>query len=166
MEPVIYMWREFIQNFTSSCYFWEPASLSEVAEVEQALGVTLPEDLRNLLQETNGAAVGMAFIVGAEYPGHESHYCSLVWSTGDMLKENLQFRAFDEDNPYIFAPLKPLLFFASLPNGDPVAFRVVDEHVINSTVIAMSHENYATRWEVAASLRDFLTWMLHEEIKV
>ena len=162
-EAVNQMWREFIQSFTSRCDFSGPASLAEIAEVEQKLGVTLPDDLRNLLQETNGAVVSMAFLVGQSYPGDESDCCSLVWSTGEILEENLNFREFDECDPPMFESFTPLLFFASIPNGDPVAFRGVNGGVTDPAVVAMSHENYGDRWEVAASLRDYLTMMLQPD---
>lgn len=48
------MWRSLIQRFTSECEFAPPVSPSQIAAVEQALGVDFPEDLRSLLAETNG----------------------------------------------------------------------------------------------------------------
>ena len=149
------MWREFIESFKPDSEFSEPASAAEIAQVEQGLRVSLPDDLRGLLQETNGVAFSPA-VPGME----EASYCCLVWSTDEMLEENLTFRQFDEDYPEEFEQLSELLFFASELNGDPVAFRVSDGRVSNPAVVAMSHENYGERWEMSASLRDYLSIVL------
>ena len=145
------MWREFIQGFTPHCHFSEPAPPSEIAQLEQELSVRLPDDLRTLLAETDGAAVSVTFS-GDEEP----MLLSLVWSVAEMLNANQSFRAYDVEKPGQFPPLTPLLFFASEPNGDPIAFHATDE----PGIIKMSHEDYGERTVRALSLREYLTWLL------
>ena len=152
------MWREFIQGLTTELDLAQPASPMEIDQAEQRLGVRLPDDLRGLLQETNGASFGM------NLPGEDKmcHFC-LIWSTEEMLEQNLNLREFDENFPEQFEPLTPLLFFASLPNGDPVAFRMTDGQVSSPTVVSMSHEAFGECREVSASLGDYLRLLLSVE---
>lgn len=155
------MWCEFIQGYTSRCLFSEPASLNGIAEVEQSLRVALPNDLKTLLEEANGASVDLA-IAGGEEPCE----VSLFWSTQEILEENRLYRSFDAEEAQRIDPFTSLLFFASMPNGDPIAFQVTDGTIIEPTIIAMSHEDWADRRLVAASLRDYLAWFLNVAAKL
>jgi hypothetical protein len=150
------MGREFIKCFTPNCTFFEPASADEIARLEEALQVRLPDELRSLLAETNGVMI--ASDVLKSNAENDAPTLSLVWSTAEILEENLRFRAVGEqESPQNrLAPLTALLFFASEPNGDALAFRVVNREVLDTRVVSMSHDNYHRRWEIAVSLRDYL----------
>ena len=147
------MWREFIRGFASHCHFSEAATPAEIAALELELGVKLPPDLHALLEETDGADVSVTFPgMGDEAPMR----LSLVWSVAETLKENRAFRAFDTQMPGQFPPLSPLLFFASEPNGDPVAFQTTG----GTGIVRMSHEDYGERTVRASSLREYLARFL------
>ncbi|MBV9851154.1 MAG: SMI1/KNR4 family protein [Armatimonadetes bacterium] len=148
------MWREFIRSLTSLGRFSDPASAEEIARLEQTLGVHLPEDLRTLLEESNGVSVGPVF------PELNDIVLSLVWSTEEIREENAFFRSFEASHPGEFPPLTPLFFFASEPNGDLLAFQVSDGRLTEPSIIRMRHDDYGDRKVVAASLREYLTQFL------
>jgi hypothetical protein len=118
--------------------------------LEAALGVTLPEELRDLLQETNGLTISPPSLCEPE----EDTCFSVVWRAEEILEENQAFREAEamrtpEDT---FPPLSSLLFVASDFNGDYFAYLILNGVIPNTTLIGMSHENWSHRWEEAASL--------------
>ena len=50
------MWRELIQSLEPEATFFPPATAIDIAEVETALEVALPDDLKSLLTESNGVS--------------------------------------------------------------------------------------------------------------
>lgn len=82
------MWRELIEDslqkseFKPIVKFNQSAAFSEIVAVEESLGVILPDDLKNLLKETNGVS--------------DDYGCGHVWSTERIQQDNLQFRTFED----------------------------------------------------------------------
>jgi cell wall assembly regulator SMI1 len=69
------LWRELVASLAEDHEFYPPATPEQIAEVEQALGVVLPSDLKSLLYETNGINTdGFVFI----------------WNTEQIKRENLK----------------------------------------------------------------------------
>ena len=149
------MWREFIQTFTENAHFSEPASSAELAEVEQAVGMPLPQDLRSLLQETNGLDVSFRF---AGLENEAPLLISLIWSTHEIIEKNTMYHSFDEGEKVRI--LTDLYFFASEPNGDPIAFPFRNGRADETSTVTISHEDYRDRRVEAWSLRDYLTCFL------
>jgi hypothetical protein len=144
------MWRELIQRLTGECRFASPASASQLAATEGALGVALPAELRALLSESNG--------VNGQYG------LGLVWPVERIAVDNVAFRS-NADLRELYMPFDPLLFFADAGNGDQFAFRVLIGAVRHPDVFVWNHEDDSRTW-VAPSLEKYLDWWLTGKIKL
>jgi|GEM_PF-3550669 hypothetical protein len=130
------MWRELVQDYSSEGVFANPATESELEWVEGSLDIKMPASLRALLRESDGMALKIRL------PGEGDEVRTLVWSTDEMLSQNLELRAQDalhgKDAAY------PYFFFARETNGDPMAFPVKDGQAQESPIVVLSHDH---RWE-------------------
>jgi hypothetical protein len=143
-------WRELIQQLTPDCEFSAPAREEQLAAAERALRVTLPDDLRTLLLESNG-------ILG-EYG------LGLVWPIERIEADNVAFRsnaAFRE----LYMPFDHLLFFADAGNGDQFAYAVLAGKVRRDDVFVWNHEDDSRKW-AAPSLERYLEWWLSGDLTV
>ena len=144
------MWRSKIQTLTKSAKFADPASFSAIERIENTFETTVPNELRDLLCETDG--------VEGEYG------LGLVWNCARILKDNLQFRSslkFAE----LYMPFQPLLFFGDAGNGDQFAFAIRNGKILSSDIYVWNHENDSRTW-VAPSLEKYLEWWLIGKLKV
>lgn len=144
------MWREKILNLHPNSIFSEPALQEKVDDTEKSIGVNLPLDFKNLLDESNGVT--------------DKYGLGIVWSIERIREENL----FARNNPEyadMYMPLNPLIFFADAGNGDLFGFAVVQNQIRLSRVFAWSHENDSRTW-VAPSLEKYLEWWLTGKIKL
>jgi hypothetical protein len=62
-----------------------PASEAQVVEIEESLGVRLPDELRAFLMQSNGAMIGVRTDSGELIP----RATPLVWSLNEILAENI-----------------------------------------------------------------------------
>jgi hypothetical protein len=138
------MWRELIERFSGSHTFRPPASETRLRAVEASLGVALPDELRDLLLESDG--------VLGEYG------LGLVWSLERIDADNRKFRRYP-DFRELYMPFDTLLFFADAGNGDQFAFAILEGVVPKSDVFAWDHED-DSRTLVAPSLAKYLEWWL------
>lgn len=90
------MWRERVSGLTKSAVFKSPADESILEEVETVLKVNLPEELHDLLSESNG--------IEGEYG------LSLIWNCERIIADNLRFRN-HADFPDLYMSFEQLLFF-------------------------------------------------------
>jgi hypothetical protein len=145
------MWKELIQPLTRECEFAPPASVGQVTTAELALGVKLPDALRDLLCETNG--------VNGEYG------LGLVWPVERIVADNLAFREYESFRE-LYMPFTHLLFFADAGNGDQFAFPIHADGVIHRPdIFAWNHEEDSRSW-VAPSMKEYLDWWLSGRIKL
>ncbi len=143
-------WREFVQSLTSDFAFHSSATLDEIEKVESSLGILSPDDLKSLLQESDG-------IVG-------SYGSGLIWDVERIKKDNLNFRQFP-DFKDLYMPFDHLLFFADAGNGDQFAFGILNRKIRNSDIFVWNHEDDSRTW-VAPSLDVYLEWLLNGKLKV
>jgi hypothetical protein len=143
-------WREFIQSLTSDFIFHSPAILDEVEKVESSLGVLFPNELKSLLQESDG-------IEG-------SYGLGLIWNVERIKKDNLNFRQFP-DFKELYMPFDHLLFFADAGNGDQFAFGILNGEIRNTDIFVWNHENDSREW-VAPSLDTYLEWWLNGKLEI
>ncbi len=143
-------WREFIESLTSDFTFHPPALLHQVEDAESNLGVLLPEELKSLLQESDG-------IKG-------SYGISLIWNIQRIQQDNLNFRQIP-DFKELYMPFDHLLFFADAGDGDQFAFGILNGEIRNPDIFVWNHENDSRQW-VAASLDIYLEWWLQGKLKV
>ena len=143
------MWREYIQQWENKLTFLPGATATQLAQVETALNVTLPEDLKSLLREANG-------IVG-EYD------IPLIWSTDKLIERNREMR-----EPVIranYLPLDHLLFFTDAGNGDLFGFGIIEGEVKYGRIYVWNHEE-DSRTNVAYSLKNFLERCLNGKMSI
>lgn len=144
------MWRTKIQALTKSATFKNSASDLAIENLEKALSVALPSELRDLLCESDG--------VEGEYG------LGLVWNCERILKDNLEFRS-SSSFVELYMPFQPLLFFGDAGNGDQFAFAIRSGRISRSDVYAWNHENDSRAW-VAPSLEKYLEWWLTGKLKI
>jgi hypothetical protein len=143
-------WRELVLRLTPHCKFSPPATATQIATAERALGTALPAELRSLLLETNG-------IVG-------QYGLGLVWPVERITADNVAFRS-NADFRELYMPFDPLLFFADAGNGDQFAFCVLAGEVRKTDVFVWNHEEDSRAWS-APSLERYLEWWLSGQLEV
>ena len=137
-------WRARISSLSANAQFAGPSSPDEIANLESALGVRLPGELRTLLEETDG-------IVG-EYG------LGLVWPVSRIRQDNLRFRR-SADFRELYMPFDCLLFVADAGNGDQFAYSILGGAIRRNDIFAWDHENDSRRW-VAPNLGTYFEWWL------
>ncbi len=92
------MWREFFQSFGLPCFFGDPESPEAIFQLEQALQVALPPDLRAMYLETDGVSIHPAYF---NEIGEEEDTLQIFWRLDEVRKQNLEFRDWDNypDSP-------------------------------------------------------------------
>ena len=144
------MWKEYIQSATTGYHFAEPAIKSDISQIKEQLHVDLPTDLLGLLSETNGV--------------FDEFNCPLVWSTNQIIKDNLYFRNVD-DFKDMYMPFDHLLFFSDAGNGDLFGFVILNGSIQRDDVFVWDHESDSRKW-VASSLKDFIEGWANSRISV
>lgn len=141
-------WKKLISEYTDDANFGSPAVESQLALVEQALGVQLPDSLREFLLEADG--------VTADYSS------GFIWSAAEIQKHNLEFRSFDGFRE-LYMPFNHLLFFGDDGGGDQFAFAIhADGQIHKDVVFRWEHESDARSW-FAARLEQFIATRLKKE---
>ena len=138
------MWRDFISNLTEHASFSPAATVTAIAGAEYALSISFPDELRTLLQESNG-------VMG-------QYELGLVWDIERIQRDNLHFRG-NNDFRDLYMPFDHLLFFADAGNGDQFAFPIQNGTIHRNDVFVWDHECDDRRW-VAGSLKQYLQWWL------
>jgi cell wall assembly regulator SMI1 len=141
------VWIEWLKSLNSSLRFRTPATLQEIEDAEREIGMSFPEDLKELLLETNGFSFG-------EYDDTflESVHGIVVLNTTARPDNVL-----DE-----FMPTSGLFFFGGgLINGDELAIAVEGSDYPLGSVVYWSHED-DTRSVVADTFRELLETELPE----
>ena len=144
------MWRELISKFSNNCEFNPPAAFFEILAVEEALGVTLPNELKGLLKETNGIS--------------DKYGSGLVWSCERIQRDNLEFRTI-EDFKDLYMPFDSLLFFADAGNGDQFAFVVLNGEIRRNDIFVWNHEDDSRTW-AASNLKQYLERWLSGKLQI
>jgi hypothetical protein len=143
-------WRQRIESLCPTATFSSPATAHELTATENAVGISLPRDLRGLLLETNGCL--------GEYG------LGLIWTMDRIRADNLAFRS-NRDFRELYMSFDSLLFFADAGNGDQFAFPVQSGEVRRQEVFVWNHENDSRTW-AAPSLDLYLQWWLTGRLKL
>jgi hypothetical protein len=155
------MWRELIQTCHPTLEplggaapgpeFFPGATADALAIVEQRLGVPLPNSLRGLLAETNGALVTFG-----------TH---LIWSTDELVRRNVQMRT-DPEYQGHYMPFDHLLFFADAGvDGILFAFGLIQGTIQREDVYLWNPYDDGRPWK-APSLMTYIEWWLGGRLKV
>ncbi|MFC0213752.1 SMI1/KNR4 family protein [Paenibacillus chartarius] len=143
------MWVEFFKGVSEDCTFHNPASLNEIAKVEEQLSAVLPQQLKEILLETNG-------LKGCYDLG-------LIWSIDEIMNENMRYR--DDYFKEHYMPFDNLIFFADSGIGDLFCFPVLGKGACKDDVFVWNHENDSRQW-VAPTISKYVEWWLHGTIKI
>ncbi|AOY16423.1 cell wall assembly protein [Bacillus sp. ABP14] len=135
------MWKETIHSISSNLSLKNPATKEELIEIQKCLLVELPNDLSQLLQETNGIA---------------GEYGDFIWSVSKIKTENMNMRNI-VDFKDLYMPFDCLLFFADGGNGDLFGYSILNGIVQRDDIYVWNHENDSRTW-VAPSLETFMKW--------
>jgi hypothetical protein len=134
------MWRELVAKHFDDAKFNSPASDADIQHVERAFGITLPDELRNLLLESNGVS---------------AHYSSpLVWTTDEMVEQNRLFRE-QPTFPELYMPFDCLFFFGAEGNGDQFFYRVLAGQIRETSIYKWDHEGDDRLW-FANNVADYI----------
>lgn len=107
-----------------------PQQKIEIDKVESLLNVTLPQELREIMLETNG--------VKGNYD------LGIIWLLDRIINENRHDRdGFIEE---YYMPFEKLVFFAESGIGDLFAFPVAQDGVCRDDVFVWNHENDRRMW--------------------
>lgn len=136
------MWIELVKERFKEHEFKPGATVQGLDSAEATLGVALPEDLRDLLLESDG-------IVGPTGVG-------LIWTLDRIVSANLEFRSLTAFRDQ-YMPFEPLLFFGDEGNGDQFAFIILNGVIRYRNVFVWNHEDDSRFW-VAGGLRRYLEW--------
>lgn len=141
------MWKNYINTISKEYSFKSPASQAEITQITKELNIELPKKLLELLSETNGV--------------FDSFNCPLIWSSSQIIKENLFFRNFSNYKD-IYMPFNHLLFFSDNGCGDLFGYRILNSDIQTEDIYVWNHEDDSRTW-VASSLELFIKdWITGE----
>lgn len=145
------MYRELIQKLTDG-HRWAklqaPCPENELAEAEQSVGFTFPEELKALLRETNG---DHWFLLSAK------EIINHVKTNREIFPEYLEPDEFEEKvNRYVF--------FATNGCGDYYCYRVLPNGETDTSAIYIwEHELFEIR-EAAKDIADLIIKYYNDEV--
>jgi hypothetical protein len=134
------LWRNLAQRLDPESDFAAPVTRDQIAGAETALKIAFPNELRELLIETDGIVVNYGL--------------ARVWPLARIVKDNLDFRS-NADFPSLYMPFEPLLFIGDDGGGDQYAYRILAGKIENLDVFVWEHESDSRNW-FARDLRDYL----------
>jgi hypothetical protein len=134
------MWKELIEDLKAGCRFVAPTDSGTIRQAEKRLLIKFPDDLCDLLLETNGI--------------WEPSGAGLVWPIERIVADNIQFRSLP-DFRELYMPFDHLLFFGDEGGGDQYAFRILAGAIRYNDVYEWIHENDTRQW-FAGAMRDYL----------
>ncbi|MWC26912.1 SMI1/KNR4 family protein [Paenibacillus sp. MMS18-CY102] len=144
------MWKPFISSIDEQSVFVEPATEGELEAVGNSFDLMLPNELKGLLEETNGVI--------------DEFGCHLIWPTSRIIEENLAIRS-SEDYKEMYKPFDSMLFVADAGNGDLFGYSIVNGAISKDDIYTWNHEDDSRTW-VASSLKQFIEGWLKGEISI
>jgi hypothetical protein len=132
------VWRERI--FAAGHRAVAPASAESITAAELAVGCALPDELRELLLESDGVRDQYGF--------------ELVFRASELVEQNRGMRS-TPDFAELYMPFDPLLFFGASGNGDLFAYRILAGEVRDDDIFVWDHET-DSRTQVSWGLERFL----------
>ena len=143
------MWKNIIHSISSNLSLKNPATNDELTDIQQCIHVELPNDLYQLLKETNGI---------------EGEYGDFIWSALKIKTENMNMRNI-ADFKDLYMPFDCLLFFADGGDGDLFGYSILNGIVQRDDIYVWNHENDSRTW-VAPSLEIFMEWWKSGKITI
>lgn len=145
------MYRELLEKLTAGnqwAYVQEPCSEEEIQKAEEYVGFKFPEELKELLRETNG---DHWFLLSAE------KIISNTKNNREIFPEYLETDEFEEK-------VNRFVFFATNGCGDYYCYRVLEnDETDTSAIYIWEHELFEIR-EVAKDISDLITKYYNNEV--
>ena len=145
------MYRELIENLIKGhtrARLQEPCSEYEISAAEQYVGFNFPDELKNLLRETNG---DHWFLLSAE------EIINHAKTNREIFPEYLEPDEFEEKvNRYIF--------FAANGCGDYYCYRVLPNNKTDTSSIYIWEHELFEICKVATNITDLITKYYNDEI--
>lgn len=145
------MYRELLEKLTAGnqwAYVQEPCSEEEIQKAEEYVGFKFPEELKELLRETNG---DHWFLLSAE------EIISNTKNNREIFPEYLETDEFEEK-------VNRFVFFATNGCGDYYCYRVLEnDETDTSAIYIWEHELFEIR-EVAKDISDLITKYYNNEV--
>lgn len=135
-----FSWRKLSSRLDSESEFADATTREQITAAQAALGILFPDELCQLLLETDG-------ITGRYGP------CR-IWPLARIVSDNIQFRR-NSDFAELYMPFDPLLFFGDDGGGDQYAYRILAGKIEYTDVYAWQHDSDSRTW-FARDLRDYL----------
>ncbi|MDQ0173086.1 SMI1/KNR4 family protein [Paenibacillus tundrae] len=142
------MWINKFQGISTDCTFSNPAAKEEMERAENSLNVILPQELKEIMLETNGVKEKFDF---------------LIWPLERIINENKHYR-----NGYLeeyYMPFENLVFFAGTGIGHLFAFPVAQDGICREDVFVWNDINDSRIW-VAPSVTTYAEWWLNGLIEI
>jgi hypothetical protein len=147
------MWIDFIEEFEGKCEFFAPASIEMIEQVETAMGIRLPDSLRELLLETNGVYSGAS-------------YLNIIWNTDEIIHRNISMRN-NTDMAELYMTFESLLFFADAGvDGILFAYPISASGIVQHQNIIAWYPMEDSRSVLAFGLKDYLKRWLNGGLSV
>lgn len=134
------MWKKYVSSISKDYQFKAPATKNELQVIQEELNVELPMALAELYSETNGV--------------YGDYGVSYIWSTQQLVKENMFFRTLHEYRDSMM-PLHNFLFFSDAGNGDLFGYSLLNGRVHDDNIYVWNHED-DSRIVIASSLEEFI----------
>ncbi len=135
------MWKKHHSQYFIKLKFKKSSYKGCTRRSSKNLQVELPNDLYQLLQETNGIA---------------GEYGDFIWDASKINTENMNMRNI-VDFKDLYMPFDCLLFFADGGNGDLFGYSILNGIVQSDDIYVWNHENDSRTW-IAPSLEIFMEW--------
>ena len=139
MEDIFY-------KIKDNCRLNNPASESDISQLEAKLNLNLPLEFATLLRKANGIS--------------DKFGTDLVWSTDKIFEQNIEFRA-NKSFKELYMSFENLLFFSEEGNGDLYAFVVLKNIINRDDIFLWEHETDSRVW-FASNFEEFLERRLLE----
>ena len=141
------MWIEKIRSLIDDAQFAGIAESPAISKCEDSLGVKLPDDLKQVLNESNGV---------------QGHYGSeIIWNVEKIAQTNQDFRN-SPDFVELYMPFDHLLFFGDAGNGDQFAYAIQNHKIQKDDVFMWNHEDDSRTW-IAPNLGRYFEWLIEED---
>ncbi|WP_165246431.1 SMI1/KNR4 family protein [Paludisphaera soli] len=134
-------WKSLCSDLEPDCEFRRPATEDQLAAVQVALGIQVPDSLGDFLRETDGLI--------ADYGSR------VVWSASDIAARNREMR---NDGPFrrLYMSFESLFLFGDDSGGDRYAFVIqADGQIHRRKIFRWDHETDSRSWS-AGHLEHYL----------
>lgn len=142
------MYIELLKRYASgieSLKIQPPVTKNDLCKAEKTLNILFPNELKELLLETNGDSF-------------------LLLSIKSIIRDNLDFRSM---NPEIIEPelfnFSKFLFFATNGCGDYYGYKIENNAITSTSIFVFDHEEYDSRI-VAADAAELIRLYYQDQI--